>query len=96
MVLPEHRARMVEQELYQTRYVERPELDEDAMEEMQRTVQDAMARGAVLTIRVYQDGGIHEVAMVPKWLQQDRLKGHTVGGMLQAVELVDIVGVGIN
>jgi hypothetical protein len=63
------------------------------MEEMQRTVQEAMATGTMLTLQVYQGGQIRELAMVPKWLQQDRLKGYGVDGAMRVVDLGDIVGV---
>ena len=48
----------------------------------------------MLTISVYQDGSIREIAMVPKWLREDRLKGYGVDGAMQAVVLGDIVGIG--
>lgn len=90
--LPEHRVRMLDLEYHQEKYVERPVLDEDALEAMQRTVQQAMAQGSMLTLSIYRDGRINEISLMPKWLQVDRLKGYGVDGMLQAVELEDIVG----
>ncbi|PWK15595.1 YolD-like family protein [Tumebacillus permanentifrigoris] len=93
MIIPEHRARMLDQEAHQARSVERPVLDEDALEEMQRTVQEAMSRGSMLTLQVYQDTRVNEITMVPKWLHVDLLKGYGVDGALRAVELGDIVGI---
>lgn len=93
MIIPEHRAYMVEREIYQESFVERPALDEHTLEEMQRTVQEAMTGGLLLTLQIYQDGNIQEVAMVPKWLDRDRLKGYEMDGNLRSVEFGDIVGV---
>lgn len=93
MILPEHRKYMLELEIQRERFVERPELDEDKLMEMNQLVQAAMNDQRLITLKLYDPSGLRDVNMMPTRLERDRLKGYNLAGKLIAVDLGEIVDV---
>lgn len=92
MIIPEHRAYMLAREDRQ-RERERPVLDEDRLEEMNRTLSEAVQEGRLVTLTVFHPLDDEEVCMVPKRLKGDHLWGLSVSGAAVGVRFLDIVGV---
>jgi hypothetical protein len=92
MILPEHRNYMLEREDH-SMYRERPVLDEDRLEEMSRTLGEAMHEGRLVTLTVFHPAGDEEVRMIPMRLEEMTLKGLDVGGRKVSVLFGDVVHV---
>jgi hypothetical protein len=93
MIIPEHRAYMVEREIREARFVERPDLDEDKLKEMSFTVSVAIENQRRLTLTVYDPMGFQSVELIPTRLEIDRLKGWNSHGKITAVPLGEILDV---
>ncbi|MGZ4112668.1 MAG: YolD-like family protein [Tumebacillaceae bacterium] len=93
MVIPEHRAYMVEKEIRESRFVERPDLDEDKLKEMSFTVSVAIENQSRVTLTVYDPMGFQSVELIPTRLELDRLKGWNNAGRITAVPLGEILDV---
>lgn len=90
MIIPEHRRALLEHEDRQE-LIERPALDEDEMEELSRTLGEAMELGRLVTLRVFKPTGIVEVDMVPQRVVDGKLRGldHDVNRV--SLAMVDVI-----
>ena len=92
MIIPEHRAFMLGREDSQMER-ERPALDEDRLEEMNRTLSEAVQEGRLVTLTVFHPLYDEEVCMVPQRMKGEQLWGLAVSGEAVGVRFLDIVGV---
>lgn len=92
MIIPEHRRAMMEHEDRQA-LIERPALDEDALEELSRTLAEAMERGRLVTLQVFRPTGIVEVDMVPQRVVDGKLRGLDLDGDRVSVVVADVISV---
>jgi hypothetical protein len=92
MILPEHRTYMLEIEDRQD-LLERPVLDEDELEELNRQLGEAMHQGLLVTLRVFSPTGIEEIDMVPQRVMDGKLRGLDREGDRVSVYMVDVVGI---
>lgn len=90
MIIPEHRAYMLERENRQA-HLERPVLDECKLEDMNQVLSEAAERGVLVTLTVYKPTGHQEVVLVPKRMEGDRLKGLNISGNTLFVPLCDVI-----
>ena len=66
IILPEHRAALLEKDFEEHHFFPRPEIDEDKLAEMSETIGAAMAEGRLVTVQVYERYGPRAVTMLPK------------------------------
>lgn len=92
MIIPEHRRAMMDHEDRQE-LIERPVLDDDALEELSRTLGEAMEFGRLVTLRVFKPTGIVEVDMVPQRVVDGKLRGLDRDGDRVSVAVADVIGV---
>ncbi|MCX7570427.1 YolD-like family protein [Tumebacillus sp. DT12] len=92
MIIPEHRRAIMEHEDRQA-LIERPALDEDALEELNRSLAEAMERGRLVTLLVFKPTGLEEVDMLPQRVADGKLRGLDRDGDRVSVAIVDVVGV---
>lgn len=91
VIIPEHRRAMMEHEDRQE-LIERPALDDDALDELSRTLGEAMEIGRLVTLRVFKTTGIEEVDMVPQWVADGKLRGLDRDGDRVSMAMLDAVG----
>lgn len=85
---------MLAQELHQEQFVERPELDEEQLQEMSRTLAEAIRDGRRVMISGYHDYGSRKVTMLPARIDpvERKLHGRNTDGKVR-VALRDVLGV---
>ena len=66
IILPEHRAAIIEKSMEEERFFPRPQIDEDKLSEISQTIGEAMAEGRLITMQLYERFGPREVTMLPK------------------------------
>lgn len=99
MILPEHRAYMIEKEINDEMFVARPTLDEDKLAEMSQVLGDAIANARIVTVTLYREHGPERVTMLPVGIDVTTrmLKGRSVLGVNKvSVSLNDMVDVEID
>lgn len=97
-ILPEHRDAMLEADRREA-LIDRSTLSEDKLEEINLILGEALHRGSIVTISVYDPRGIERISIVPKRIDTytKTLKGVSpLGERTVSVSLDDILDVEIG
>lgn len=76
--------------------IERPALEDDALEDLCQTLGEAIKLGRLVTLRVFKPPGNEELDMVPQQVVDGKLRGLDRDGDRMSVAMVDVVGVTIS
>ncbi|MCY8499097.1 YolD-like family protein [Bacillus atrophaeus] len=74
-ILPEQRAALLNRKI-EVQKIEKPILDEYQLEEMARTIYEAMEFNSVLVISIYRDGFIEEVTGYVHYIDEVKQRLH--------------------
>lgn len=70
IILPEHRAAMLEHRRLKECFVEKPILDEDKLKEMSQVIGEAMRQKSLVTVTIYEPYRSQQITMLPKYFDE--------------------------